>query len=371
MKKLIPLTLALAAAGAAHAQTTVTLYGIADGDFRVDHTAIGTLHSVGSGGEAASRWGLRGTEDLGGDLKAVFNLEQDVDLSNNSVPQGNITPTTPNSPTTSSGSRMFGRRAIVGLNSTTYGEVRFGREYTPFYQTWSGVDPFGAGFVGRATNYAVGNVVRYDDTMTYESPKLYGFLAKAQVRFGESTTDSVASGSTKHGGDAQSYSLSYANGPIYVGVGYISQKSAIDEPPTYNPTHSETADAAYDLGFLRVSLLYFRTRNQTTTRQQSYGLGFAVPVGAFKFLASVARVDNQYHYNNSTMKFNDANFGAFGVTYALSKRYDLYAAAAKFVNQGAAQNLIGDNSNNGLLTTTNVPAGFNPWSAQVGMRFLF
>ncbi len=88
----------LAASSAVAQTTTVTLYGIADGDFRIDHTSIGNLKSIGSGGEAASRWGLRGTEDLGGGLKAVFNFEQDFDLSDNSVSQGNITPTTPTSP---------------------------------------------------------------------------------------------------------------------------------------------------------------------------------------------------------------------------------------------------------------------------------
>src|SRR6201989_3008251 len=97
LKKLLPLALALSATGA-YAQTTVTLYGIADGNVRFDHTAIGTLKSLGSGGEAASGWGLRGTEDLGGGLKAIFNFEQDLDIGDNSAPQGNITPTTPTSP---------------------------------------------------------------------------------------------------------------------------------------------------------------------------------------------------------------------------------------------------------------------------------
>ena len=127
-RKLLPLAAGLLVAGAAQAQTTVTLYGIADGDLRVDHTAIGTLKSLGSGGEASSRWGLRGTEDLGNGMKAVFNVEQDFDLSDKSAPQGNIAPTTPTSPTSSTGSRLFGRRAIVGLNVATFGEVRVGRE---------------------------------------------------------------------------------------------------------------------------------------------------------------------------------------------------------------------------------------------------
>src|ERR1700760_5283 len=95
----------------AHAQ--VILYGVADANFRLDHTSIGTLKSVGSGGESGSRWGIRGTEDLGGGLKAVFTFEQGFDLSDNSVPQGGVTPTTPTSPVNgvSGSSRLFSRTA--------------------------------------------------------------------------------------------------------------------------------------------------------------------------------------------------------------------------------------------------------------------
>ena len=91
MKKLVMAAAVLGAfAGTAQAQTSVTLYGIADGDLRLDHTNIGTLKSVGSGGESGSRWGIRGSEDLGGGLKANFIFEQGIDITDNSVPQGNI-----------------------------------------------------------------------------------------------------------------------------------------------------------------------------------------------------------------------------------------------------------------------------------------
>ncbi len=110
-KKLLALAIGTLSASAAHAQTSVTLYGIADGDFRVDHTSIGTLKSVGSGGESGNRWGIRGAEDLGNGLKAVFTFEQGFDLSDNSVSQGNVGGVTPNSPVSSTGGRLFSRTA--------------------------------------------------------------------------------------------------------------------------------------------------------------------------------------------------------------------------------------------------------------------
>ncbi len=88
-RKLLAVSIGAVGATAAPAQTSVVLYGIADGDLRLDHTGIGTLKSIGSGASSGSRWGLRGTEDLGGGLKASFNLEQGFDLSDNSVTQGN------------------------------------------------------------------------------------------------------------------------------------------------------------------------------------------------------------------------------------------------------------------------------------------
>lgn len=367
MNKYLPLAVGLLLAGAAQAQTTVTLYGIADGDVRVDHTSIGTLKSLGSGGEASSRWGLRGTEDLGNGLKAVFNFEQDFDLGDNSAPQGNIAPTTPTSPNSSTGSRLFGRRAIVGIGGAQYGELRIGREYTPLYQTWSVADPFAAGTVARGTNYAVGSVTRFDNSMTYETPTYVGFQAKAQYRPGEATTNTVASGATKNGGGGVGLSASYAQGPLYAGVGYLSTKAALDN----NTTRSESAAVTYDFGVVKLHALYFHTKNATTTKQQAASAGFTVPLGAFKVIGVVGRVDNKYKDNGSLLHLNDANYFGLGGNYAFSKRTDLYLVYSKIVNQGAAAFVIGDNSNNGLFTAANVPAGFNPWSAQFGIRHLF
>jgi general bacterial porin, GBP family len=367
-KKLLPVVGLLAFAGAAQAQETVTLYGIADANVRIDHTAIGTLKSLGSGGESASRWGLRGTEDLGGGLKAIFNFEQDFDLGDNSVPQGVVTPTTPNSPVSTTSARLFGRRSIVGLNSTSWGEIRAGRDYTPFYTTWLAADPFGNGTVARGNNISVGSITRNDNTITYETISYSGLKFTAQFKPGESDTNSVASGSTKSGGNANSFSLTYSQGPLYLGGAYIATKSAIDN----NTVRSETAAAMYDFGFLKLHGLYFHTKNQTTTKAQSYGLGFTVPIGTWKILGLAGRIDNKFiAAGNNSPQFNDANFFGAGVTYALSKRTDLYVAGSKFKNMGQAAFIISDSSNNGLYTATNVPAGFDPWSAQIGMRFLF
>lgn len=369
MKKtaLLAATATLAVSGLAHGQTNVILYGIADGNVRFDRTSIGTLKSVGSGGESSSRWGLRGTEDLGNGIKAVFNFEAGIDIGDNSEPTGNVAGSTPTSPASSTGSRLFGRRAIVGINIAKLGEVRIGREYTPFYQAWATADPFGTGMVGRATNIAVGSVTRIDNSITYESPAIYGLQAKAQYRPGESTSDTIASGAVKNGGGLFGGSLTYAQGPVYLGAGYLNTRNALDD----NLTKSWTASGVYDFKVVRVHALFFDTRNDTTLRQRAYAAGLTVPIQAWKFMATVARIDNRYKNNDSPLQFNDALYGAIGGSYAFSRRTDVYSAISKFKNKGGAAFLIGDNSNNGLLNATNVPAGFDPWSLQFGVRHLF
>ncbi len=369
MRKLLLPFAALAFAGnCAHAQSSIILYGIADGNVRFDHTSIGTLKSIGSGGESSSRWGLRGTEDLGGGLKAIFNFEQDIDLSDNSAPQGNISPTTPSSPNSSTGSRLFGRRAIVGLNSATFGEIRAGRDYTPFYTAWLGADPFASGLVGRATNIAIGSVTRADNSFTYQTPSYAGLGLTVQYRPGESTTENATA--VRRGGDLISGSVTYSAGKLYTAVGYVGARNATN---TNNP-QAGTAVATYDFDIVKLHALYFYQRDRTSIHRQSFAAGLTVPFGgSWKFLGLVSRIKNQDRDLTSigNPQRNDANFLGTAVTYALSKRTDVYTSYAKFWNKGGAAFIMQDASNAGLLNATNVPGGFDPWAFQTGVRFLF
>lgn len=353
----------------AAAQTTVTLYGIADGNVRIDHTAVGSLKSLGSGGEDATRWGLRGTEDLGNGLKAMFVFEQDFDLGDNSVTQGNVTRTTPSSPVSSTGGRLFGRRAVVGLESATYGALRIGRDTTAYYDTWKKADPFDAGTVGRAGNYGIGNVSRFDNLVTYESPRVAGFRLEAQFRPGEATTNGPDEFARSRG-NAGSASLTYENGPVYVGAAVIVDRS------NALATKTATVGAVYDFRAAKLHALafYVNRDDDRQSRYYSYALGLTVPVGAFQLLGVAARVDNRNPRSAPEVdasERDDAGFFALGTIYSLSRRTNLYFVGSRFVNHNGAAFTIEDNSNTGLYTPTNVPAGFNPWSAQFGIHHKF
>ena len=126
---------ALAAPGA-HAQSSVTLYGIIDtGVEYVSHANAAGDHVVrmpGVTGELPSRWGLRGTEDLGGGYQAVFTLESGFNVRGGDLGQGG---------------RLFGRQAFVGLKSG-FGTLAFGRQYTMTYLALQGADIIGPDIYG-------------------------------------------------------------------------------------------------------------------------------------------------------------------------------------------------------------------------------
>lgn len=115
MKKSLLALVALGAfAGAAHAQSSVTLYGIIDEGFIFNNNAKGVhLYGLSSGVMQGSRWGMRGTEDLGGGLKALFVLENGFNVNTGGLGQGGL---------------EFGRQAYVGLSSG-FGTLTMGRQY--------------------------------------------------------------------------------------------------------------------------------------------------------------------------------------------------------------------------------------------------
>jgi predicted porin len=136
---------------AAHAQSSIALYGILDSGVEyVSHAAklgSGSLFRVNSGNRINSRWGLTGKEDLGGGTRAIFTLESGIAINNGTLQQGG---------------RLFGRQAFVGIETDRYGSVMAGRQMSPMYRYFLALDPLNyssyglpaqdSQFVGRADN---------------------------------------------------------------------------------------------------------------------------------------------------------------------------------------------------------------------------
>ncbi len=403
-------------AGAAHAQASVVLYGVADGNLRFDHTNLGTLKSIGSGGESGSRWGLRGSEDLGGGLRATFILEQGFDLSDNSSPQGNVgggASLGPGAlggvnsvPHSSTGSRWFGRIATVGL-AGPFGEIRFGRGYHPLNLVQVIADPFGNGTIGTPNNLFVNNGLRNDNAVYYDTPRFAGVQLSGLYQLGESTTSNatpVAGGQAKRGNDRYGAGVTYVNGPFYIGAGYEQIKSNFD---TYRVRTGDIA-TTYDFGVVKLHAIYWRTKNSNPNTNPAFGstvildehayyAGVTVPFGAWDFLGGIGRLLDKSTSNvNAPLGSPKANFFGLGARYSLSKRTVLYTAYSRFnLKNGPCGNPfqgyfgIADITNFGLYTTGNLtgtpaacsimgsavatiaPANVNPYSYQFGIRHSF
>src|SRR6516164_8874137 len=173
-RSLIALASLSVLSGAAHAQSSVTLYGIIDNGLNYTSNSAGKpLFNMSSGVVSGSRFGLRGAEDLGGGLKAMFVLENGFDVSNGKLGQGGL---------------LFGRQAFVGLSSNRFGSVTLGRQYDsladyigPFIvgDQWGG---YVSAHPGDLDNF--NNSFRNNNTIKYTNASISGLTVGATYSFG-------------------------------------------------------------------------------------------------------------------------------------------------------------------------------------------
>ena len=248
-KTLIALAVLGAAAGVAHAQSNVTIYGVVDTGFIKK-----SGHDVEMGENVNNRLGFRGVEDLGSGVKATFELERRFDL-NNGREKGYTSP-------------GFDGAANVGLKSDTWGAVRLGRVNELTTETIRKFDPFyqygvGAMLEGSQRSPRISNTVRYD------SPNWSGFHFGASYSLGGNTdNDSIdaskaANGTTDMsdvkaaGADNDGYAimLGYDNGPLAL-VGNWSRLADSKKSSVWN------LGAAYRFGDAKVELVYQQTKDK-------------------------------------------------------------------------------------------------------------
>ncbi len=352
MKKiLIAAAVVSAFAGSAQAQSSVTLFGIVDLGVRFDRTSgAGTLKQLESGDFSGSRWGMRGTEDLGRGLKANFLVESAISADNGA-------------------STGFTRSSWVGL-SGGFGEFRMGLDYSPYFNAWSKTDIFGAtslagvGFTGvvptatsaapgsGSANQWVGGATRMNNGLYYKTPRMGGLSGEIAFDMGEGN-----SAATKKDGDTWSAAVIYANGPITAQLGHFRNRAtaALTAKDT-------TLGGAYDFKVAKVSLTMWQRRTSTNAiNDRTWSVGVSAPVGAWTFLAHFARIDDK------TVGNADASKIGLGARYALSKRTDFYAHYGRINNNANAQYAI----TGGLQSSTNVGLDSSPqaWSAGVRHRF--
>lgn len=234
MKKLLlpAAFVAFFAGSAAHAQSSVTLYGVLDTGINFTSNAGGHhAWAMVSGDVSETRFGLKGTEDLGGGLSAIFTLENGTNLNNGQLNEGG---------------RLFGRQAFVGLNSANYGTFTMGRQYDAAVDLWSSFT--GAGnAIGDLAAHPFDNDnadydYRFNNSVKYVSPTVAGFQFEGVYGFSNSTNFA----------DNRAYSagVSYAAGPFSAAVAYVRQNGsnlttsgAVAGDGVFTASHQQNIDA--------------------------------------------------------------------------------------------------------------------------------
>ncbi|MFZ4285866.1 porin [Variovorax sp. HJSM1_2] len=316
LKKSLLSVASLCALGTAHAQSSVTLYGIADAFVGQKTTGVGAAKVkrsvVDSDGLANSRWGLKGSEDLGAGLKAEFQLESLFDITTGAVTQV-VTAPAATSP------QYFSSQAWVGL-AGALGSLRLGRQVTPFHSFVGLTNNLydATAFATTGTAWNLGNLPnyfgRFDNVVSYETPNFSGLSAKLAYGFGEDKTATNAASKNK------SLNIKYASGPLVVGYSFQQQGGIVSlRPIKYN-----MLGGAYDFGVARVVAAY-NTASRDNVRDKEWQLGVSVPFGA----ASIA-----VGYGRSLGEVNGApGVDGLGVallgTYDMSKRTRLYTGWRK------------------------------------------
>jgi len=344
-KTLLAVALLAGFAGAAQAADSVTLYGLIDAGIGYEkvkfngdsQSRFGGVQGVSSG----SRFGLRGTEDLGDGLRAVFTLEGGFGPMNGKSLQNG---------------RLWGRQATVGLDSDSWGRLEFGRQTNLASKYFGSIDPFSISYntANMGTTFGSANTMRLDNMVLYQTPSMGGF--KAGVGYSFSADDSVSDSSqigfeTGNNNRVLTAGVQYVNGPLNLAAAY----------DRFNPSNGQTggkSDAriqeyilggSYDFEVVKVAAAFGQTRdgwfvgqNMGTTpagmqnlgtfkladgfRANSYMLGATVPLGRHAIFGSWQRATA----SNDKLTGDDATFNVYslGYTYDFTKRTNVYAYAS-------------------------------------------
>ena len=412
-KSLFAIAAVTAFAGAAQAQSSVTVYGILDvgyigGNSRITDSAKGntvgynqgtlksTVNQFGQSAEQTSRLGFKGTEDLGGGTSAFFTAEfaltpQDQTLSGN----------------TNGG--LSNRQTFVGLKKNGLGQTAIGLQYTPVFNAGAATD------VGQFNN-VTGNVIyasstsitssaagtnniaftnRTANTLSFKSDKFSGFSASAIYTLNNKNSTETSATALTTGGNlnASGWDLGadYTLNKFYIAAAYQALKQNTTADGTIANTQAWTnagaagatgvasvlattgnavnvqdnqfiAGATYDFGILKAYAQYVN-RNATSTLNTSYYLKrSAQQIGIRSFItptveawasAGLGRY-TAMGSNSPTANFNGWQLGS---NYYLSKRTNLYAIYGQHLTSTAA------------TTTTTTSTGLSNYA--IGVRHTF
>jgi predicted porin len=353
-------------AGTAAAQSSVTIFGTVDLNGRyVKNDGSDRRLSMSQDGVNQSQLGFRGSEDLGGGLRAGFTLVSTI-----------------NADTGSANAKFFNRRSTVSLLGNDWGELRLGRDYVPTF--WNNVlfDAFGGTGIGNSfdvwqlqTTYAgspaFGNFVRSDNAIGYFLPSgLGGVYGQAMVGASEGASNQ---------GRLIGARIGYAAGALDIAFAAGQQRFDVASNPAITGVTAGSSQKTYNLGvsydFKVAKLLGYVVRDtREGLKEARASIGASIPFGASEVHLGYARskLTNDLAANTNTVSRIAASY-----QYNLSTRTAVYATVAQLSNgdhplAGVTQSVAGWNAAFAGTTQTAQPvAGGKSKGAEFGLRHLF
>lgn len=345
MKKTL---IALAALAATGAFAQVSVYGRLDAGYAATTNTVNgndtKANGVQSHNSVSSMWGIKGTEDLGGGLKAGFQLEQDVYTANGNTGTSGATGGVQSNRNTNSingGYASFNRVSKLGV-SGGFGTVEFGRDYVPTFKLIGATDVNNLSRISTVSLSASAGVSTTDSMVMYSTPVMSGFQVNVAYRNADqsTTTDTYQK--------LTNLTATYTNGPLMVGVGTGTTENrnagANSTAMTYagdvsttsaSKVGSNVVAASYDFGSFALKGNYITSKATdgagvgSDQEMNQLNIGATVPMGKVLLVAQAGQ---------STVKVPGVD-DRKGTNYVLGVDYNLSAKTALFAKTGTYKKL--------------------------------
>jgi GBP family porin len=368
----------------AHAQSSVTLYGTLDAGLVYSNNQGGHSNwQQGSGTVSDTYFGLRGSEDLGNGLHAIFTLEDGFNLNSGKFTENNT---------------LFNRQAFVGLQSDQYGTLTLGRQYDSVVDYLGPLSEAGSGFGNNLAAHPFDND-NLDNSFSIKNAVKYQSANYAGLRFGGLYGFSNDAGQFSNN-RAWSAGASYNNGPLNVAAAYLQLNNSLTNANTGGAVSAGDGNNAnltaalqrtygvganYAYGPATVGLLYTHTQDNNVIAGAQNGTAFTIPTGmnlhldnyeingkyaltpALSLAAAYTFTDGRVTGSQGTgdPKWHTVSLQA---DYSLSKRTDVYV-------EGVYQHASGDfgdaGANVAMINTLSPSSNANQVAATVGLRHRF
>jgi predicted porin len=378
--------LAVTASYADSSDSRVQLYGNIDAG--IEHLTFDqkSINRLGSGLQLPDFIGIKGAEDLGGGLSALFQAETGFCGNGNSgnaysgQDQGAQFSSSANFCT---GGGFMGRQTMVGL-SGNFGEFTFGRLLTPLFLNAASADPFMVGTTGGIFNLDPATPVYafMSQAAQYQTPGIHGFQGTVMYAFG-GQANSVSNGQFYNA------SLNYNNGPLAAGIAYMHHDFSASTPipdaallldatnrsiiPSSNGYFSNKVIqvfGGYDFGIAKLTAYYADEKfgsggsmsdGSATPNLKVWWIGAAIPAGGGSILASFGQ------HKDANLASSTARQYAIGYNYPMSRQTNIYASYAHISNGANVDQYVGDST----VVGTGLQGGQSSNGVALGFRHMF